>query len=86
MEDVSQWNELPAKQAEEEEERRRSQSLLQLIICYWLSSIGYFIILFNIIFTCISQQNIDGTQMPTKFDEKTQKRLTFEYTNITLKQ
>lgn len=86
MEDVPQWNELPAKQAKEEEERRRSQSLLQLIIYNWLSSIGYFIILFNIIFTCISQQNINRTQMPTKFDGTTQKGLIFEYTNITLKQ
>lgn len=86
MEDVPQWNELPAKQAEEEEEKRRSQSLLQLIIYCWLSWIGYFIILFNIIFTCISQQNVNGTQMPTKIDETTQKRLTFEHTNIRLKQ
>lgn len=86
MEDVPQWNELPAKQAEEEEEKRRNQSLLQLIIYCWLSWIGYFIILFNIIFTCISQQNVNGTQMPTKVDETTQKRLTIEYTNIRLKQ
>lgn len=84
MEDIPQWNELPAKQ-EEEEERRIRQSLLQLIIYCWLSSIGYFIILFNVIFTCISQQNINGTQMPTKI-ETAQEMITFEYTNITLKQ